>query len=293
MCDCVSSTLPAYCFTRTRKLGVTSSFNWRTRIVPIQQITARNSGGGGGTSYRNGELQLVKDNLKSSTDEIDMAKSETSANSSRNSSSFDSEEYDFYGELGFTEREKRQIHFETGRIDGEESENSATRKGFDIGHRRKQHISGTDGSASSGVDFLLEFNENDGRKSVGGLQDEELARIEGSDGVGSKLEESEKHNVRAVVKSGRQFMRRSSMIAKQVISMQSALSLGFVSQLWVETFSWVVLVVEVRPSLLSGELERFLLEDVSQVGDVVLIEEESVMETEIKLGGLETLDIML
>ncbi|KAI9187129.1 hypothetical protein LWI28_024784 [Acer negundo] len=34
---------------------------------------------------------------------------------------------------------------------------------------------------------------------------------------------------------------------------------------------WVVLVVEVKPNLFSGEAERFLLEDVSQVGDVVLV----------------------
>lgn len=34
---------------------------------------------------------------------------------------------------------------------------------------------------------------------------------------------------------GKQVMRRSSMLAKQVISIQSAHSLGFVSQLWVDT----------------------------------------------------------
>ncbi|CAK7343534.1 unnamed protein product [Dovyalis caffra] len=52
---------------------------------------------------------------------------------------------------------------------------------------------------------------------------------------------------------------------------------------------WVVLVVEVRPNLLSGESERFLLEDVSQVGDVVLVEDENVMDNELKMIGLETL----
>ncbi|KAJ9694201.1 hypothetical protein PVL29_009938 [Vitis rotundifolia] len=84
-------------------------------------------------------------------------------------------------------------------------------------------------------------------------------------------------------------MRRSNMLAKQVISIRSALSLGFVSQLWVDTTSWMVLVIEVRPNLLSGELERFLLEDVSRVGDVVLVQDESVMDSEYKMLGLETL----
>ncbi|KAE8694991.1 SNW/SKI-interacting protein-like [Hibiscus syriacus] len=87
----------------------------------------------------------------------------------------------------------------------------------------------------------------------------------------------------------RQVMKRLNMVAKQVISIQSAQSLGFVSQLWVDTTSWVVLVVEVRPSLLSGESERFLLQDVAKVGDVVLVEDERVMEKDFKMIGLETL----
>ncbi|RZS16704.1 hypothetical protein BHM03_00048768 [Ensete ventricosum] len=112
---------------------------------------------------------------------------------------------------------------------------------------------------------------------------------------------------RVGVKGRRQIMKRSNLLAKQVISIQSAQSLGFVSQLWVDTrsfinllvstsnlFQWMVVLVEVRPNLLSGEMEKFLLEDVRQVkllsvGDVVLVEDESVMENELKMTGLETL----
>ncbi|CAI9098607.1 OLC1v1035286C1 [Oldenlandia corymbosa var. corymbosa] len=86
-----------------------------------------------------------------------------------------------------------------------------------------------------------------------------------------------------------QMMKRSTMIAKQVISIQSAATLGFVSQLWVDPASWTVLIVEVRPNLLSGEIERLFLEDVAKVGDVLLIEDESMMENDFKLLGLETL----
>ncbi|KAK3212793.1 hypothetical protein Dsin_017499 [Dipteronia sinensis] len=94
-------------------------------------------------------------------------------------------------------------------------------------------------------------------------------------------------NVR--LRRGRQNVKRANILAKQVISIQSAVSLGFVSQLWVDTASWVVLVVEVKPNLFSGEAERFLLEDVSQVGDVVLVEDESVMENDFKMVGLDSL----
>lgn len=94
---------------------------------------------------------------------------------------------------------------------------------------------------------------------------------------------------KGVVQRKKQMMKRSNLIAKQVISIHSALSLGFVSQLWVDINSWVVFLVEVRPNLLSGEVEKFLLEDVKQVGDVVLVEDERVMENEFKLVGLQTL----
>lgn len=63
----------------------------------------------------------------------------------------------------------------------------------------------------------------------------------------------------------KQSTTRSNLVAKQVVSIQSALSLGFISQLWVDTTSWLVLVVDVKPSLLSGESERFLLTDIVRI----------------------------
>lgn len=91
-------------------------------------------------------------------------------------------------------------------------------------------------------------------------------------------------------KGFKQTLTRSNLVAKQVISIQSALSLGFISQLWVDTtsvsslfnqslplftcnesffclsnFQWLVLVVDVKPTLLSGESERFLLTDITRV----------------------------
>ncbi|KAF5747683.1 hypothetical protein HS088_TW05G00410 [Tripterygium wilfordii] len=119
-------------------------------------------------------------------------------------------------------------------------------------------------------------------------RDSKNANGEGDD-TQNLLDRVREGNGRSVSSRGRQVIKRSSLIAKQVISVQSAISLGFVSQLWVDTTSWAVLVVEVRRNLLSGEAERLLLEDVSQVGDVVLVEDESVMENETKMVDLETL----
>ncbi|CAN1303230.1 hypothetical protein LINPERPRIM_LOCUS25771 [Linum perenne] len=91
------------------------------------------------------------------------------------------------------------------------------------------------------------------------------------------------------VKSRRDLAKRSSLLAKQVISVRSALSLGFISQLWVDPTNWAVVVIEVRPHLLSGESARFLLQDIRQVGDVVLVKDEKVLDAELNIAGLETL----
>ncbi|XVE80728.1 hypothetical protein DITRI_Ditri15bG0003800 [Diplodiscus trichospermus] len=120
--------------------------------------------------------------------------------------------------------------------------------------------------------------------------DASLEKFSGEELKGEKgSANSEDELVKMESRRRRQVMKRSNMVAKQVISIQSAQSLGFVSQLWVDTTSWLVMVVEVRPSLLAGESERFLLQDVNKVGDVVLVEDERVMENDFKMIKLETL----
>ncbi|CAN6469473.1 unnamed protein product [Victoria cruziana] len=114
--------------------------------------------------------------------------------------------------------------------------------------------------------------------------------VGGESTTGTQLEDEEMESfVNPGLQVAKQVLRRSNILAKQVISIQSALSLGFVSQLWVDAKSWMVLVVEVRPNLLSGEMDRFLLKDIAQVGDVVLVQDESVIENDLRLVGLETL----
>ncbi|PON32106.1 PRC-barrel-like [Parasponia andersonii] len=177
---------------------------------------------------------------------------------------------------------------------GEEEEASEkSSKNYGLGFREK----GEEEHLDLDLDLDLDFETNRSREKRissellelrGGaeearLEDENLVRVEDGNGDGDGKDG------RYGSRKGRHLMRRSSLLAKQVISIRTALTLGFVSQLWVDTTSWVVLLVEVRPNLLSGESERFLLEDVSQVGDVVLVEDETVIENEFKMIGLETL----
>ncbi|KAL6132927.1 hypothetical protein ACLB2K_065166 [Fragaria x ananassa] len=145
--------------------------------------------------------------------------------------------------------------------------------------------------------FDLESKPSDEKPNGIGPSKEANATLLGSDfqepksGEGEDMKEDglKRIDENVGLKKVRQLMKRSSILAKQVISIESALSLGFVSQLWVNTTSWMVMFLEVRRNLLSGECERFPLEDVFQVGDVVLVEDESVIENDFKMVGLETL----
>lgn len=253
MCDCVLSTLRPYFATTISKIARCSELSYLCNLDI--------------TSARNVWSQLSW----STRNKTNTFKSINGVKFSRNRGVLGSEYYDFYGDLGF--KEKGEDHIEFGKRENDaELENEV-----DSSSRTKESGESSGELGSSGMDFH-ELN--------GGLEDEDLV---GTDRIGSKPEELKEVNGRVALRSGRMVIRRSSMLAKQVIGMQTANSYGFISQLWVDTGSWRVLVVEVRPNLLSGEIDRFFLEDVSQIGDVVLIQDEHVMECEYRMVGMETL----
>ncbi|CAI8583632.1 unnamed protein product [Vicia faba] len=151
-----------------------------------------------------------------------------------------------------------------------------------------------DENSSKEIDGYISLDDKGSGKSENELREDDLIRVRG-DGEGDvgvdlrKDDKVEKFGGNLRLRKGKQVIRRSNLLAKQVISIQSALTLGFVSQLWVDTTSWIVLFVEVRSNLLSGDSEKFLLEDISQVGDVVLVPDESVIDNGYTMIGLETL----
>lgn len=154
---------------------------------------------------RNGSSQFTRACFGSNEAEANTAKSTNSSKTSRNSIRTASSEYDFTGELGFKERGKQQIDLKRGKDD--------------MGNGTEVDARINEASVSSGVDFVER------------LKDEDLVTSD------EKLEELEQRNGDWNTRRGRQVMKRSNMLAKQVISIQSALSLGFVSQLWVDTLS--------------------------------------------------------
>ncbi|KAI4353563.1 hypothetical protein L6164_002502 [Bauhinia variegata] len=217
------------------------------------------------------------------------ASSSLGSRANRSSPMLGSKDNRLYGELEFKEKEEKNFKLENNRFD-------SNAMNLQIDSSMQKGIVGDDGTDSSGPEDFTELNsgldeDEKNRKRDDNLGEEELVRIESDkDGVGLKRDDQiESFNGKLGFRRGKQVIGRSNLLAKQVISISSALSLGFVSQLWVDTTSWVVLFVEVRPNLLSGDSERFLLEDIRQVGDVVLVPDESVIENELKMVGLETL----
>lgn len=77
-------------------------------------------------------------------------------------------------------------------------------------------------------------------------------------GEGDLVQVEGKGNGDLKMRGGRQVMRRSSLMAKQVISMSSALSLGFVSQLWVDTATVSEIVFLPLKLLKNQYLEKFM-----------------------------------
>ena len=108
-------------------------------------------------------------------------------------------------------------------IDG----NLASRNENDSDERR-----GDGAAGSSGLNFLDQKDGGEGKKKR--LNSERSSEGE-RNLVPIEDEDAEIENGKVALRKRRQVMRRSNMLAKQVISIQSALSLGFVSQLWVDT----------------------------------------------------------
>ncbi|GMH23127.1 hypothetical protein Nepgr_024970 [Nepenthes gracilis] len=199
---------------------------------------------------------------------------------------FGSSGFGFSTELGFKGR--KDEHFE---FDGCESDQKfgecTSGNGRDMSNGAEEERGRCDYD-------IIDMNgrmqdEKMGVQGKGSFKGKDLIGIENGDSGILNDEEPMHLKGRLDLRSGRQLIKRSNMLAKQVISIHSALNLGFISQLWVDTGTWVVLMVELRPDLLSTESEKVLLEDIKQVGDVVLIQDESVLVDELRLVGLETL----
>lgn len=99
---------------------------------------------------------------------------------------------------------------------------------------------GFEGSFPSTFDFLelkREFEKEEAASRLIGPEENDFIPPGGDGSVALESDESGELIQQVDAKGRRQMLKRSNLLAKQVISMRSARSLGFVSQLWVDTRS--------------------------------------------------------
>jgi sporulation protein YlmC with PRC-barrel domain len=72
--------------------------------------------------------------------------------------------------------------------------------------------------------------------------------------------------------------QRSDLLGTQVITRDTGKKLGVVSQLWVDIDQQEVVALSLRPNLLYGTPQPMLLSSIRQIGDVILVDNDNVIE---------------
>jgi sporulation protein YlmC with PRC-barrel domain len=85
-----------------------------------------------------------------------------------------------------------------------------------------------------------------------------------------------------------EFRQRSDILGTQVITRTTGKRLGVVSQLWVDIDSQAVVALSLRPNLFYGTAQPMMLDSIRQIGDVILVDDEDVVE-DVDLEGYSNL----
>lgn len=90
-----------------------------------------------------------------------------------------------------------------------------------------------------------------------------------------------------------QIRQRSDILGTQVITRSTGKRLGVVSQLWVDVDRREVVALGLRENLFSGVLsgtqQMMLLSNIRQIGDVILVDDDTVLEDDINIDAYSSL----
>ena len=75
-----------------------------------------------------------------------------------------------------------------------------------------------------------------------------------------------------------EFRQRADFLGTQVITRDTGRKLGVVSQLWVDIDRQDVVALSLRQNLFYGTPQPMMLDSIRQIGDVILVESEAVIE---------------
>ncbi len=78
--------------------------------------------------------------------------------------------------------------------------------------------------------------------------------------------------------TSQEFRQRSDLLGTLVVTRDTGKKLGVVSQLWVDIDRQEVVALSLKPNLLYGTPQPMLLSSIRQIGDVILVDDENVIE---------------
>jgi sporulation protein YlmC with PRC-barrel domain len=86
-----------------------------------------------------------------------------------------------------------------------------------------------------------------------------------------------------------QVQQRSDLIGTQVITRNTGKKLGVINQMWVDIDQREVVALGLRSTLITGEQRYLFLDNVRQIGDVVLVDDEQNLDDEVNPLNYSTL----
>ncbi|HEY9751590.1 MAG TPA: PRC-barrel domain-containing protein [Coleofasciculaceae cyanobacterium] len=83
--------------------------------------------------------------------------------------------------------------------------------------------------------------------------------------------------------------QRSDLLGTMVVTRDTGKKLGVVSQLWVDIDQQEVVALSLRPNLLYGTPQPMLLSSIRQIGDVILVDDDTVIEDSLDVESYNSL----
>ena len=189
------------------------------------------------------------------------------------------------------DRRRRMMMMRTATTDGKEDVDVAVSIPSADGRR-----AGRERASTSAVNATLgrreaptaASNEGYGRRRMSGGGRGEAMRVnrrggggggrrrDGMDGAGTRVGDARRRGLDE--RTREVLLTRGLLLNKLIVTRTSGSRLGVATNLWVDTDVWEVVALDVRQNALVGNVDHVLLESLRQVGDVILVHDESAVE---------------
>ena len=189
------------------------------------------------------------------------------------------------------DRRRRMMMMRTATTDGREGVDVAVSIPSVDGRRagrERASTSAANATPGRGEAPTAASNEGYGRRRMSGGGRGEAMRVnrrggggggrrrDGMDGAGTRVGDARRRGLDE--RTREVLLTRGLLLNKLIVTRTSGSRLGVATNLWVDTDVWEVVALDVRQNALVGNVDHVLLESLRQVGDVILVHDESAVE---------------